>query len=142
MSLNRKFDPTASSLKRAVLYVVLPFTLFVFAYTGGIEKVAKGITILLKYSAQAELKKMEASGFINTRGNAEYVVSLENSDDQTVDWRQFLLDQDGVVDARPTDFSNWYVVEIAELPEPALPKLRSLSQVGFVFANRGVWFCH
>ncbi len=101
----------------------------------------KSFTVLFKYYTQAELRKLEAAGFINEDGSAEYVVSVSSTLD-TNSAKEFLLAQEGVTSVRPTDFTNWYVVEISDLIKLSVQRIRSLDLVEFVFANRGLWFCH
>ncbi len=127
---------------RIFFYAVLPLALFLFSYSGGLQVFVKAVTVVLKHSANAELKKIEASGFTNDAGNAEYVVSVEIENEHQDAARQFLLSQQGILAVRPTDFSDWFVIEVSGLPELTVPRLREMHEIGFVFANRGVWFCH
>ena len=129
------------SWRKVIGYVVLPLALFVFAYGGGLQAAAKGLTVFFKSYVNAELKKLEAAGFINSQGQAEYVVGLS---DVGMDQGggDFLRALGGVVDARPTLFSGWYVVTLAKGADFPMQRLKDLPETEFVFQNRGLWICH
>ena len=112
-----------------------------FSYAGGLQAVGKTATLFFKYYTDAELKKLEAGGFINTKGNAEYVIALQ-SDAISSSGENFLRSQEGVESVRKTDFDDWFVVEISSEIKGLAERIRNLPQTRFVLANRGVWICH
>ena len=136
-----KSGDSSTPLRRNLALVLLLTGLFVFAAAGGIHELGKWFTVFFKYYTEAELHKLEAAGFVNASGNSEYVISLDSEWDVTEE-SAFLLQQDGVVGVRPTDFSHWYVVELSSQGSGSVAELREHPRVDFVFANRGRWFCH
>ena len=121
--------------------MVLPLALFLLGYSGAFQAAGKGLTLFFKYYTDAELQKLEASGFINPDGNAEYVVGLYR--DRLVDSGEaFLLSTEGVSEVRPTSFSDWYVITLAVGDDNPAQKLRDRDETRFVLQNRGLWICH
>ncbi len=137
-----RISQNSLSRHRTLIYgLILPAGLFLFAYSGGFHYLANTGAKFFALYAEAELKKLEASGFVNPQGNEEYVVSLKLRESEAVE-TEFLRNQNGVVSVEPTDISHWYVIEIAQGTEYAARNIRDLSETGFLVANRGLWFCH
>ena len=120
---------------------MLPAALFLFSYSGGLQWLGKQATLFFKHYTEAELRKLEASGFINEDGQAEYVVGLipEKLDG---DGPQYLRTFDGIVEVRPTGFTHWYVIATARGATEVANKIRNSGNVKFVLQNRGCWLCH
>ena len=98
-------------------------------------------TLFFKHYTEAELRKLEASGFINEDGQAEYVVVL-NPDTLDVDGPTYLRTFDGIVEVRPTGFTDWYVVSTAQGATDVADTIRHSGNARFVLQNRGLWLCH
>jgi hypothetical protein len=112
-----------------------------FGYSGAVQSIAKTGTLFFKYYTDAELKKLEASGFINGEGEAEYVLGIE-PDLVEGSAQDFITSIDGVKEVRTTSFDNWFVVTVNSNTKENIRRLRELSQIRFVLQNRGVWLCH
>ena len=131
----------AFSIKPVLGFLLLPATIFLFALSGGVQYLGKQATLFFKHYTDAELKKLEASGFINEDGKAEYVVGLD-PDQLALEGAAFLNAFDGVEAVRPTGFSNWYVVATAVGSRDVADAIRAAPQSRFVLHNRGLWICH
>jgi hypothetical protein len=46
-----------------LIYIVIPLTMFVLVYSGALQSLGKGFTLFFKNYTEAELGKLEASGF-------------------------------------------------------------------------------
>ena len=132
---------SAISSKQLLGYIVLPAALFLFSYSGGLQWLGKQGTLFFKNYTEAELRKLEASGFINEDGQAEYVVGL-NPEMLNSDGAQYLRSFDGIVDVRPTGFSHWYVIVTAQGAADVADSIRDAGKAKFVLQNRGLWLCH
>lgn len=131
---------TATLKKRLLAYVVVPVAMFGLGYSGAFQWAGKGLTLFFKHYTEAELRKLEAAGFINSDGQAEYVIGVRSKELDTPG--SFLQGQAGIVEVRETAFSGWFVVTVdAERPD-VVPRIRALPQIQFVLQNRGLWICH
>ena len=132
---------SAISSKQLLGYIVLPAALFLFSYSGGLQWLGKQGTIFFKHYTEAELKKLEASGYINEDGQAEYVVGLK-PDTLDVDGTQYLQAFEGNVEVRPTGFTHLYVIATARGASDVADTIRNSGKAKFVLQNRGLWLCH
>lgn len=131
---------TTAAKRRLLAYVVVPVAMFALGYGGAFQWAGKGLTLFFKHYTEAELRKLEAGGFINSDGEAEYVVGVRSEELDTPG--SFLQRQTGVVKVRETAFSDWFIVTVdAERPD-IIPRIRELPQIQFVLQNRGLWICH
>jgi hypothetical protein len=122
-------------------FLVLPAGFFLMGYSGALEYLGKQATVFFKLYAEAELQKLNATSNVNIKGEHEFVVALENvNNNQT--GSEFLGTFAGVTEIRDTDFSNWYVIAVDASVSDAVGQIRDASAVKFMFANRGVWICH
>ena len=110
-------------------------------YSGAMEYLGKQATIFFKLYAEAELQKLNAVDNVNSNGEHEYVVAMEN-DISNERGREMLLAHAGITDIRDTDFGGWYVISVDPESLELISTLRDAAQVRFLFANRGVWICH
>jgi hypothetical protein len=125
--------------------VLFPLVLFILGYSGAIQSIAKTGTLFFKYYTDAELRKLEASGFINSDGEAEYVIGLETGSGSGIVagmGKVFLESIDGISDVRETTFDEWFVVTVNSNTRANIKKIRNLPETRFVLQNRGVWLCH
>jgi hypothetical protein len=132
-------------LKKRVGYVLFPLVLFWFGYSGAFQSIAKTGTLFFKYYTEAELRKLEASGLINSDGEAEYVIGLETGPESGIAvgmGKLFLESMEGLSDVRETAFDEWFVVTVNSNTRDNIKKIRNLSETRFVLQNRGVWLCH
>ena len=132
---------SALSSKQLLGYIVLPAVLFLFSYSGGLQWLGKKGTLFFKYYTEAELRKLEASGFINEDGQAEYVVG-HNPDLLDRDGSQYLESFGGIAEVRPTGFTHWYVIVTAHGATDVADAIRNSGKAKFVLQNRGLWLCH
>ena len=132
---------SAISSKQLLGYIVLPAVLFLFSYSGGLQWLGKQGTLFFKHYTEAELRELEASGFINEDGQAEYVVGLI-PDSLAGDGSQYLESFEGIVEVRPTGFTHWYVISTANGSTDVADAIRNSGKAKFVLQNRGLWLCH
>lgn len=88
--------------------------------------------------AEAELKKLEAAGYHNDKGEPEYVVSVNG---QALGNGLGLLQQlDGITGIRGTLFDDWFVISVEAGNDAALNVIKRAAFVEFVLPNRGCGF--
>lgn len=122
-------------------FLMLPVGFFLLGYSGAMEYLGKQATIFFKLYAEAELQKLNAVDNVNSSGEHEYVVAMENHV-SNVQGSEMLMAHAGITDIRDTDFGGWYVISVDPNSLDLLSTLRGAPQVRFLFANRGVWICH
>ena len=113
---------------------------FVVGYSGFLTWLAKTGSYLFNVYADAELRKLNATGFVNPDGNLEYIVSVHAHENP--DPRNALRDHPAIISIRPTLFDGWFVATVDAKLQNRVPDIEALSFVDFVLPNRGVWFCH
>ncbi len=120
--------------------LLLALVFFAIGYSGSLQKLGKLGTYLFHVYAEAELKKLEAAGYHNDKGEPEYVVSVNG---QALGNGLGLLQQlDGITGIRGTLFDDWFVISVEAGNDAALNVIKRAAFVEFVLPNRGVWFCH
>jgi len=132
-------------IKKLVGYVLFPAVLFLLGYSGAVQSIAKTGTLFFKYYTEAELRKLEASGFINSDGEAEYVIGLETGPESGIEpgmGQSFLESTAGISKVRATTFDEWFVVTVDSNTREYIKNIRALTETRFVLQNRGVWLCH
>ncbi len=122
----------------ALFAIALVF--FSIGYSGALQKLAKSGTYFFHLYAEAELEKLQASGFVNEDGEPEYVVSIVQS--SLAKGRESLARLKGVARVRDTLFEGWFVVALEAGNTRAIETVKSADFVEFALPNRGVWFCH
>ena len=127
--------------KQWMVIILFPLFMFAIGYSGVLQYVGKKATLFFKYYTEAELKKLEASGFIDSDGKAEYVVGLDKG--RLKESGKFFLGAlQGVTEVRPTRFSNWFVITVDKTDKNYIKSIRNLVEIDFVLQNRGMWICH
>ena len=91
--------------------MLLPVGFFLLGYSGVMEYLGKQATIFFKLYAEAELQKLNAVDNVNSKGEHEYVVAMDDDTGNT-QGREMLMALAGITEIRDTDFGGWYVISV------------------------------